>query len=117
MDIFLPLMIVGSGALLVVLLAIPALVAVVRVGRRRAADRSAPQRRSDARVVDKRTHLTGGGNTPVEQRYFLTFQLASGERVELSVPGAVSGTLVPGDEGALEWKGSRYLDFDREILR
>lgn len=59
----------------------------------------------------------GGGSSPVEQRYFVTFQLASGERLELSVPGSVSGVLLPGDEGALEWKGTRYLDFARAILR
>ncbi len=113
-----PLILVGAVALVIlVLAAIAPVLAIVRVARRLAADRSSPQRRSDARVLDKRTHVTGGGSTPVEQEYFVTFQLASGERVELTVSGAVYGVLMPGDEGALQWQGSRYLDFGREILR
>jgi hypothetical protein len=113
-----PVLALGAVALVIlVLAAIPYLLAVVRVARRRAADRSSPPRQAEAKVLDKRTHVTGGGNSPVEQEYFVSFQLATGERLELRVPGSVSGVLMPGDEGALEWKGSRYLGFAREILR
>ena len=117
MDLSLLILIGAVALVILVLAAIPVVVAAVRVAVRLAADRSSPQRRSDSRVLDKRTHVTGGGSNPIEQDYYVTFQLATGERVELRVPGAVSGVLMPGDEGALEWKGSRYLGFAREILR
>ena len=111
-------LVVGAVVLtIVVVAAIPFILAVVRVARRQAADRSSPPRQAEATVLDKRSQVTGGGSNPIEQDYYVTFQLATGERVELRVPDAVSGVLMPGDEGALEWKGSRYLGFAREILR
>lgn len=102
---------------ILVLAAIPSVLAAVRVARRRRADRAAPQLQSEARILEKRTHLSGGGDSPVEQRYFVTFQLTSGKRLELEVSGTESGLLTPGDEGTVAWKGARYLGFAREILR
>lgn len=112
------LVLIGISVLTILVLAgIPIVLAMVRVARRRAADQASPQLTAEARVVDKRTQVSGGGNTPVEQRYFVTFQLSSGERLELAVSGTESGLLLPGDEGAVHWKGTRYLGFAREILR
>ena len=109
---------VGAIALaLLVLVGIPVALAVARVARRRSFDRSSPAQQSEARVLDKRTHMTGGGDTAVDQRYFVTFQLSSGERLELAVSGSDSGVLMPGDEGTVHWQGSRYLGFARQILR
>ena len=112
------LVLIGAVALTVLVLAgIPIVLAVVRVVRRHAADRASPALQAEARVLDKRTQVRGGGDAPVEQRYFVTFQLSSGERLELAVSGTESGLLMPGDEGTVHWKGSRYLGFAREILR
>ncbi len=97
------------------------LAAVVAVGvlRSRAApaQRNAPRLRADATVVDKRSEITGGGETRAVQHYFVTFQFPDGNRVELAVTGPESGMLSRGDTGTVEWQGQRYLGFAREILR
>ena len=67
-------------------------------------------------MVDKRTQLTRSG-AAAEQRYYVTFQFPTGGRLELEVPPSDSGMLVVGDAGRLDWRGTRYLGFTREILR
>ena len=99
------------------------LAAVVAVGVLRsrggggAEQRNAPRLRADATVVDKRSEITGGGETRAVQHYFVTFQFPDGNRVELAVTGPESGMLSRGDTGTVEWQGQRYLGFAREILR
>lgn len=106
-----------AALVVAVLVLTPLLLAAVRVARRRISDERAPLRQAEAVVVGKRSQITGGGRTPADQDYFVTFQFPDGQRLELKVSGRVSGVLVPGDEGNLQWQGSRYLDFAREILR
>jgi len=106
------------GAILVAILiaaAIPMAIAMLRVARRRSIEKRSPLNRAEARVVDKRTQLAGG--RPDDQRYYVTFEFPSGERLELDVPGRESGVLVVGDQGTLAWQGPRYLGFAREVLR
>lgn len=79
--------------------------------------RLAPQESAEARVVEKRTEVTGGGEMRVHQRYYVTFEFPDGRRLELSVPTQESGTLVTGDRGTLSWQGTRYLGFARQIMR
>lgn len=95
--------------------AIPMVIAMLRVARRWSIEKRSPLLRREARVVDKRTALAGSGAT--NQRYYVTFELTSGNRVELDLPGRESGMLVVGDQGTLAWQGPRYLGFAREILR
>lgn len=78
---------------------------------------SGPRQSAEAVVVDKRTQLTGGGETSSWQHYYVTFQLTDGNRVELEVPATESGMLVVGDQGTLDWQGLRYLGFARQIMR
>ena len=47
--------------------------------------------------------------------YFVTFQVESGDRMELSMSGTEYGMLAEGDEGRLTFQGTRYLAFDRNI--
>lgn len=46
--------------------------------------------------------------------YYVTFQVASGDRIELCVAGPDYGRLIEGDEGNLSFKGTRYVSFDRK---
>lgn len=46
--------------------------------------------------------------------YYVTFQVDSGDRMELSVSGSEYGVLAEGDKGQLTFQGTRYLTFDRE---
>lgn len=92
---------------------------------RRAADRMeqddhAPRLTVTATVVSKRSnitvhHHTGDSVYPHTSTtsYYATFQVPSGDRMELSVPSTEYGLLVEGDEGDLTFQGSRFLSFDR----
>ena len=57
---------------------------------------------------DANTH-TGGSST----WYYVTFEVESGDRMELSVKGSEYGMLVEGDRGRLTFQGTRYLGFER----
>lgn len=78
-----------------------------------------PRLTVDAKVVSKRTnyrrssgtnHTMGHGHTT----YFVTFQVQSGDRMELPVQGHEYGLLVEGDVGQLTFQGKRYLGFQRK---
>ena len=53
--------------------------------------------------------------TTTDTSYYVTFQVESGDRMELSVTGSEYGMLVEGDEGKLSFQGTRYLGFEREF--
>ena len=72
----------------------------------------------EATVVAKRqsfsSHRSGGEmHTTTSTRYFATFQVESGDRMELQMNGQDYGMLVEGDRGRLTFQGTRYLDFQR----
>ena len=45
--------------------------------------------------------------------YYVTFQVESGDRIELKVKGSEYGMLVEKDQGRLTFQGTRYLGFER----
>jgi len=101
----------------IALVAAAVIVTLVSRNRRSRLDDRAPRLLADATVVDKRGEITGGGESRAVQHYYVTFQFPDGSRLELEVAGSESGMLTPGDTGSLDWQGSRYLGFTREILR
>lgn len=75
-----------------------------------------------ATVVAKRMEVTHhhnngtnnmGGMTTTYTSYYATFQVESGDRMELRVDGSDYGMLVEGDAGKLSFQGTRYLGFER----
>lgn len=72
-------------------------------------------------VVAKRTnvsrhHHNGTGSmhhTSTSTSYYITFQVSSGDRMELHVPGYEFGMIVEGDRGNLTFQGTRFLGFER----
>ena len=74
-----------------------------------------------ATVIAKRTnvshHRHGGVNDHhhhhTSTSYYVTFQVESGDRMELHVAGTEYGLLIEGDRGNLTFQGTRYLGFDR----
>ncbi|MDD4422777.1 MAG: DUF2500 domain-containing protein [Eubacteriales bacterium] len=63
-------------------------------------------------------HNSGGnnmGHTTSSTTYYVTFQVESGDRIELIVPDDEFGMLVEGDTGRLTFQGTRYKGFEREI--
>lgn len=76
----------------------------------------------DAKVVSKRTNVSRGhhhhGNhvhSSSSTTYYVTFQVQSGDRMELRVSGKEYGLLAEGDTGNLIFQGTRYHGFDREM--
>ena len=74
-----------------------------------------------ATVVAKRTNVSSHhhhGNhsmhhTTHSTTYYVTFQVESGDRMELHVAGHEFGMLIEGDRGNLTFQGTRYLGFER----
>ena len=46
--------------------------------------------------------------------YYVTFQVESGDRIELRLSGTEYGQLAEGDTGRLSFQGTRYLGFERK---
>ena len=72
-----------------------------------------------ATVVAKRTnvsrhHHNNMHHTTHSTTYYVTFQVQSGDRMELHVTGQEYGLLVEGDQGSLTFQGTRYLGFERD---
>ena len=82
---------------------------------------NSPRLTVPATVVAKRTNVSrhnhGGVNGHhhhhTSTSYYVTFQVASGDRMELHVAGHEYGMLIEGDTGNLTFQGTRYLDFTR----
>lgn len=55
-----------------------------------------------------------GYHTTSNTTYYVTFQVESGERIELSVSGSEYGKLSEGDERKLTFQGTRYLQFNMD---
>ena len=76
-----------------------------------------------ATIVSKRTNVshhhhhnhggTGMHHTTHSTTYYVTFQVDSGDRMELCVAGHEFGMLIEGDRGMLTFQGTRYLGFER----
>ncbi len=79
---------------------------------------NSPRLTVDATVVTKRTQVSRHHNasthhTSHSTSYYVTFQVESGDRMELDVSGNEYGMLVEGDYGKLTFQGTRYLGFER----
>lgn len=72
-----------------------------------------------ATVVAKRTNVsrhrsgTDHMHHHTSTSYYVTFQVDSGDRMELSMSGQEYGLLIEGDRGQLTFQGTRYLGFER----
>ena len=80
---------------------------------------NSPRLTVPATVVSKRTnvshHHTGSaaGQYHTSTTYYATFQVESGDRMELQLAGNEYGLLAEGDKGKLSFQGTRFLGFER----
>lgn len=81
---------------------------------------ASPRLTVDALVVAKRTQVTrhhhyheSGMAVHDTTTYYVTFQVESGDRMELHMNGSAYGMLAEGDVGKLTFQGTRYLGFER----
>ncbi|MBE6983009.1 MAG: DUF2500 domain-containing protein [Ruminococcaceae bacterium] len=69
-----------------------------------------------ATVVAKRTNVSRHhhqNHATHSTTYYVTFQVESGDRMELQVQGHEYGLLIEGDCGSVSFQGTRYLGFER----
>lgn len=71
-----------------------------------------------AQVVTKRSNTHGGvGDTAASTTYYVTFQVASGDRMELRLSGREYGMLAEDDLGVLTFQGTRFHSFERQMKK
>ena len=83
---------------------------------------NSPRLTVHAKVVTKRSdtsvrrhhHANGHTHRSTSTYYYATFEVESGDRMELQMDGYEYGMLAEGDEGKLTFQGTRYLGFERE---
>lgn len=86
-----------------------------------------PRLTVSAKIVAKRQNTTlqnhpnagdpsgaHGYHTTSSTTYYVTFQVESGDRIELSVSGSEYGKLAEGNEGKLTFQRTRYLQFNMD---
>lgn len=73
-------------------------------------------KRSDVRHSTSHTGGTGMNHVHTYCRYYATFQVESGDRMELQIQENVYGLLAEGDYGKLTFQGKRFLNFERDRL-
>ena len=72
-------------------------------------------------VVSKRTnvshhhHAGEHHHSTTSTSYYVTFQVESGDRMELHLGGSQYGLIVEGDRGLLTFQGTRFLNFERQF--
>ena len=77
-----------------------------------------PRLTVQATVVSKRMEVSHHHNSDTHMTnsstwYYATFQVESGDRMELGIPDRDYGYLVEGDRGSLTFQGTRFLSFIR----
>lgn len=84
--------------------------------RRKVKNDNSPRLTVDAKVVAKRTRVgrTAGEYSHRYTDYYVTFEVESGDRMELETEGNEFGLLVEGDIGSLTFQGTRYVSFERK---
>lgn len=82
--------------------------------RRESHNNHSPRITVPAEVVGKRDHRSHHRNGH-STTYYVTFQVESGDRMELHVAGSEFGLLREGDRGKLTFQGTRFLGFEREF--
>lgn len=85
---------------------------------------SSPVLTVSAQVVVKRSDVSGHthmhnddmhmNHMSSRTTYYATFEVESGDRMELHVSGAEYGLLAEGDTGRLTFQGTRYMGFERD---
>ena len=97
---------------------------LVRVAKEKRKNDASPRLSVPATVTSKRTNVSHhhhhGSNdhmdyTTTDTTYYATFQVESGDRMELYIPRNEYGLLAEGDRGKLTFQGTRYLGFERSI--
>lgn len=66
-----------------------------------------------AKLVAKRMQVRRRQDHGSFTDYYATFQVESGDRMEMAMPAEEYGLLVEGDIGNLTFQGTRFISFER----
>lgn len=78
-------------------------------------NKNSPKLTVYAELVGKRNHYyKGSSSMHTSSRYYATFEVESGDRMELLIPAQEIGLLVEGDKGKLTFQGNLFICFERE---
>ena len=106
MDFIFPLFFIGFFVVFIVIL--------LRGLKQWNKNNHSPRLTVEATVVGRRGHRSGGGpDHSVHTSYYITFQVESGDRMELQIPAHEYGYIVEGDRGKLTFQGTRFISFER----
>ena len=92
---------------------------LVRSGKQWHRNNNSPRLTVDAKVLAKRHDVSRRRSAGEHHHYhttnsyFVTFEVSSGDRMELQLQGHEYGLLIEGDKGKLTFQGTRYLGFER----
>lgn len=87
------------------------IVALVRIVGQWIKNENSPRLSVPARIVDMRRKTNPRQHT---HSYYVTFEVESGDRMELRVQRSAYHQLIVGDCGTLSFQGKRYLAFERK---
>lgn len=92
-------------------------VTIVKSIRISSHNHASPRLTVPARVVGKRDEVhryRHDAHMHYSSTYYVTFEVESGDRMELEVEGKESGLIAEGDSGMLTFQGTRFLGFERK---
>ncbi|MFJ8063452.1 DUF2500 domain-containing protein [Psychrobacillus sp. NPDC096426] len=83
--------------------------------KQRNKNNNSPKLSVPVQVVTKRSDTWGGsGDSSASTSYYVTFQVESGDRIELKLSGKEYGMIAEDDLGILTFQGTRFLSFERK---
>ncbi|TQR07296.1 DUF2500 domain-containing protein [Psychrobacillus soli] len=83
--------------------------------KQRNKNNNSPKLSIPVQVVTKRSDTWGGsGDSSASTSYFVTFQVESGDRIELQLSGQEYGMIAEDDLGILTFQGTRFVSFERK---
>ncbi len=96
------------------------IISITRTVKQNRINNNSPVLTVGAKVVSKRSSVHDHHNVSNDMNhssysttYYVTFEVQSGDRMELNVADREFGMLVEGDFGSLTFQGTRYLSFER----
>lgn len=109
----------------VVFIAVVAIIiyTIVSRAKRTHKNNNSPVLTVDAKLVAKRSDIKNYrrsnssdnfNNMSSYTDYYATFEVQSGDRLELEVDGSDYGMIIEGDSGKLTFQGTRFLKFVRQ---
>ena len=111
-----------TGTVIPIFLVVMVGIIVVSAGRgilQWSRNNNSPLLTVSARIVSKRSEIRQhqqdeGISSRTTTTYYLTFELADGNRMEFRVDGHEFGMSIEGDQGSLTYQGTRYHGFQRQ---